>query len=336
MKRCFIVFLILICSQLWSQSAKSVIAEACKKDSVEQSISYMEKNIVTMQDLSEKRGAYIYLAGIQEKMGRFSDAQKNYAAAAAIAAGDADGMAKRSSEQLVLDAVRCALCGGEGDIAQNYLNSAVRSSKNGEVAAYVKLYDQWALLVKAENLKDTEEVVAMLKTYAELDSMKCVHPQILLTLWHITGQENYADRLKKSFAGTPEELIVSGKVNLKPSPFWYFVPRKGGAVPEVVPQKTENVVTAAVEEEKSSGSSAKGSEGKKEKITRQQLGLFKDKANAEGLIEKLKKKGFNGKITSEVRPSGTTYYIVVVDENKTNTIGQELRTAGFDCYPVFE
>ena len=58
---------------------------------------------------------------------------------------------------------------------------------------------------------------------------------------------------------------------------------------------------------------APASKKSSEKIVRQQLGLFKDKANAENLVSRLKDKGFAAKITEEVRPSGTTYYIVAED-----------------------
>ena len=56
----------------------------------------------------------------------------------------------------------------------------------------------------------------------------------------------------------------------------------------------------------------------------------------EDSVKKLKEKGFVAKITSEIRPSGTTYYLVIVDENSDNSMGDELRTAGFECYPIFE
>jgi len=332
----FCLGLIFILTPVFAQkTAKSLADESCKKDGVEQSISYIEKNIPSLSDAKEKRAAYVYLAGVQEKMGRYTEAQKNYAQAAAIAAGDAEGMPKKSSEQLVLDAVRCALCAGDYETAQNYLNSAVRSSKNETVSAYVKLYEQWALLVKAETIKDTEEVVAILKTYAELKSMKAVHPQILLTLWHVTGDKSYSEKLQKSFAGTPEEAIVSGKIQMKPSPFWYFVPRSGEATPDVASTAATKPVTAETPAE-SKPEEKSDSKSSKNKVTKQQLGLFKDKSNAENLVSKLKTKGFTGKITSEVRPSGTTYYIVVVDENAAGTMGDELRTAGFECCPVFE
>ena len=52
-------------------------------------------------------------------------------------------------------------------------------------------------------------------------------------------------------------------------------------------------------------------------------------------MEQLKKKGFAARITTEKRPSGTTYYLVIVDENKDGTMGKELRNAGFECYGVY-
>ena len=67
---------------------------------------------------------------------------------------------------------------------------------------------------------------------------------------------------------------------------------------------------------------------------REQLGLFRNKENADILIKDLKAKGFTGYSYTETRASGTTYYIVVVDENKDGTMGKKLRAAGFDCYPV--
>jgi cell division septation protein DedD len=339
-------------------SAKSIASESAKKDSLEQSIAYIKKNIPSLTVPAEKRAAFAFLGGVQEQSGNYQDALSSYASAAAIAAGDAPGMPKKSSEQLVLDAVRCALSAGDWTTAQNYLNSAVRNSSDSKIIAYVKLYEQWSILCKAEKLDDTKEAVAMLKTYTTLDSMKAVHPQLLLTLWHITGDAAFSGALKKSFPKTPEAAIVKGEIQTLPAPFWYFVPRTSTSSPDV--ESASTTVSAQATSTAASNSSTaeatknsqKNNTGKSEsdwksddsspskteneKIVRQQLGLFKDKANAESLVEKAKQKGFTAKITTETRPSGTTYYLVVVDENKDLTKGDELRTAGFECYPVFE
>ena len=126
--------------------AKDIASEAAKKANVDESISYVQGQISKLTVASEKRAAYVFLASLQEQMSLYGDAQKNYAAAAGISAGDADGMPKKTNEQLVLDAVRCALCCGEYSIADSYLNSAVRNSKDAEILSYVKLYAQWSSL----------------------------------------------------------------------------------------------------------------------------------------------------------------------------------------------
>lgn len=317
-------------------SAKSVIETAAKRSSVEDSIAYLKKNVSSVATNAEKRAVYAFLAAVLEQQGQYAEAQKTYAQAAGIQ-GSADavglGVPNKSSEQLVIDAVRCALCAGDYATAESYLNSAVRNSKDESVIAYVKLYEQWSVLCKATSEADTKEAVAMLKAYATLDSMKTVRPSVLLTLWHLTGEGQFAESLKKNFPSSMEAAVVKGEIQTLPTPFWYFVPRSGVDMPEIA-----NAVPVASSDK--AGASAKPAQvaaaEKSEKIVRQQLGLFREEANAKALVERLVQKGFKAEITSEKRPSGTTYYLVVVSENAQGTIGDELRTAGFECYPLFE
>ena len=136
--------------------AKDIASEAAKKVNVDESISYVKGQISRLTVASEKRAAYIFLASLQEQMALYDDAQKSYAQAAAIAAGDAAGMPKKTNEQIVLDAVRCALSSGDYATADSYLNSAVRNSKNATVQAYIKLYSQWSALCKADTVSDIQ------------------------------------------------------------------------------------------------------------------------------------------------------------------------------------
>ena len=327
---------LLVASALSAQTAQTALSlakESAKKDTVDQSIAFLKKQIPSLQVPADKRSAWAFLGSVQEQKGLYQDALNSYASAAAIAAGDAEGMPKKTSEQLVIDAVRCALSFGDYNSAQTYLNSTVRSSKNNQIIAYVKLYEQWCVLCRSTKISDTTESVAMLKTYSTLESMKPVWPQVLLTLWHITGEKSFSDRLKNEYPKSPESAIVKGQAQTLPAPFWYFVPRSSTSTPDVE-------LTGTVSEKKENSTKDKASSDKtaekQEKIVRQQLGLFKDRSNAQGLVDRLKDKGFTATITSEVRPSGTTYYIVTVDENSKGTMGDELRTAGFECYPVFE
>ena len=192
-----VVFAFLICAALFAAepTASFVTSEAAKKDTVEESVSYLKTQLTKMTVAAEKRAAYIFLASLQEQMALYSDAQKSYAQAAAIAAGDAEGMPKKTNEQIVLDAVRCALSCGDYATADSYLNSAVRNSKNADVQAYIKLYTQWSALCKADAVADIQEPVVMLQAYLKVDSMNAVKPAVLLTLWYVTGDSSYANQI---------------------------------------------------------------------------------------------------------------------------------------------
>ena len=334
----------LCASAFAATSAKELMSEAEKKASVTESIQYLQKQIPSLAQNAEKRSALAFLASLQEQSGLFSDAEKNYAAAAAIGSPDAAGMPKKSAEQLVLDAVRCALCLGDSQKADSYLNSAVRNSKSEKVIATVKLYEQWSALCRASSLSDLEEPVALLTAYASLDSMKSVRASILLTLWHVAGEEKWAAELKKSYPKSAEAAIVKGETQQLPTPFWFFVPRKGSTVPEVADEKvivkesdpaSTKYPEKAADSKTASAPNAAEKTPAAEKPLKQQLGLFRDEANAKRLVEEVQKKGFKASITTEKRASGTTYYLVVVDENKAGSMGNELRNAGFECYPLF-
>lgn len=338
------LFVLPLSAQEKSVTAKSVIGAAAKKSSVADSVAYLKKNVESVSASAEKRAVYAFLAAVLEQQGQYSEAQKFYAQAASIQ-GSAktvlEGVPNKTSEELVVDAVRCSLCAGDYSTADSYLNSAVRNTKNQEILAYVKLYEQWSALCKAKKESDTKESIAMLKTYSTLDSMKSVRASVLLTLWHLTGEAQFSENLKKNYPKSMEAAIVKGEVQTLPTPFWYFVPRNGVDLPEIYGAAETVAETSA--ESSSSGKTEKAAKNEKsekaeksEKIVRQQLGLFREESNARALADRVCAKGFKAEIATETRPSGTKYYLVVVNENPKGTIGEELRTAGFECYPLFD
>lgn len=317
--------------------AREIALEAARQSSVSESVNYLKKQLNMLTVPAEKRSTQIFLADLQEQLSLYSDAQKNYAAAAGIAAADAEGMQKKTNEQLVLDAVRCALCAGEYATANSYLNSAVRNSKNPEIIAYVKLYEQWSTLCSADNVNDIQEPIEILKAYLNVNSMKSVQPAILLTLWYVTGDKIYSEQIINNFALSTEAAIVKGDVQLMPVPFWFFVPKSGiaeqgtGTFTDIsVDKTTETQVVSTVD----SSADSTGTETVAPKFSKWQLGLFKTEANAKALCDELIKKSFDAFVTSEKRASGTTYYIVLVNEDKFGTIADRLRSDGYDCYPV--
>lgn len=321
----YIAFLSIFVVFAQNLKAKDVALEASKKSNIEESLSYLLETIPKITDLTEKRAIYIFTASLQEQMSLYDDAQKSYAQAAAISAKNAEGMSKKSNEQLVLDAVRCALSAGDYATANNYLNSAVRNSKSETIQSHIKLYTQWSDLCKAETKDDLQEPILMLQTYLKLDSMKSVKSSILLTLWYITGEKTYSNQINQEFTNSVEAAIVKGDVQLLPTPFWFFVPKTGDA--EVGVGTFAKETTTPTESQ-----SQEKSEKSENKITKLQLGLFRTENNANLLKEELIKKGFAAYITTEKRASGTTYYIVLVNENSQNTVANQLRSAGYECY----
>ena len=310
-------------------TASFVTSEAAKKDSVEESVSYLKTQISKMTVAAEKRAAYIFLASLQEQLAYFDDAQKSYARAAAIAAGDAEGMPKKTNEQIVLDAVRCALSSGDYATADSYLNSAVRNSKNATVQAYIKLYTQWSALCKADAVADIQEPVVMLQAYLKVDSMSAVKPAVLLTLWYVTGDTSYSQQITKLYPKSIEASIVKGDAQLLPTPFWFFVPKSGEAE-----QGTGSITMPEEPKQTAAEKAAAVSAAAPVKFTKWQLGLFRTESNAKLLADEVKAKGFDSYITTEKRASGTTYYIVLVREDKTGNVADRLRSSGYDCYGV--
>ncbi len=319
-------------------SAKEISQKALSYSSAGESVDYLKKQIPQAKNAADKRALLAFLASLQEQLGAYKDASASYAQAAGISAPNAEGMQKKTNPQLVLDAVRCSLSSGDCSTADSYLNSAVRNSQDETIQAYIKLYEVWSRLCQIESNSQLDESVALLKAYSDFPSMKAVQPSVLLTLWYVTGQESWGKKLRAAFPKSPEAAIVAGNVQMTPAPFWYFMPKKGSALEAAAESAAES---QSVPMEKSDDSSAGAdsddssqSEGS-EKIKKQQLGLFKSRDNAQGLCDRLKEKGFKPYITEETRPSGTTYFIVVVDENAKGNIGEQLRSAGFECYPIF-
>lgn len=314
-------------------TAKKITETAVAKENPQEAAEYIKLQLDAVSVPAEKRALYAFLGSLLESMALYDEAKNSYAAAAGIAAGDAAGMPKKSSEMLVIDAVRCALSAGDGDVALQFLNSAVRNSKDESIQAQIKLYEQWAALCNAENADDIAEPVSMLKAYADIPSMKSVNPSVLLTLWYVTGEADFGNRLVKKYPESAEAGIVTGKVQVMPSPFWYFVPRRKISLTQ--PSAEEKTVPATENGDGTQGEAAVKADFSENPV-KQQLGLFRDKSNAEEFVRRLNEKNFKGYIQEETRSSGTTYYIVLVDENEDGSMGLKLKSAGFECYPVFQ
>ncbi|MBP3366792.1 MAG: SPOR domain-containing protein [Treponema sp.] len=329
---CAAVLQLAVCAAVSAQNKKSaeiIQKEALRQETVQDSISCLKDSLSLAETAADRRSLLYFTGMLQEQLGLYTDASSSYAKAAGIAAPDAVNMPKISSEQLAVSAVRASLCAGDWETANSYLNSAIRSSKNEEILATANLYSIWSTLCKASSVQETEDSVALLKAYSTMQSMKSVRPQVLLTLWYLTGEQQHASVLKKEFPSSPEASIINGTVSIMRVPFWYFVPRHGMQLSEISSGGNSAAQNSSSPAEKETVPLSARHPGKK-----QQLGLFKKKENADELVQKAKAKGFSAYCYSETRSSGTSYFIVAVDENDSLTMGKKLKEAGFDCYTI--
>ena len=346
-----LIFISLICSNVFAESASEIINRAIKSSSEENSkladvIMQIEKEAAVTESASDKRSLYTFLGTLTERAGLYDAASKWYASAAGIAAAPAKGTPALTSEQLVLSAVRASLGGGDYETAESYL-PAIRSSKNSETLAFVRLYTVWAWLCRAEKQEDLVEPLALLESYASMDSMLCVRPSVYLTLWYITGKKNWSEKLIAEYTSSPEANVVSGNAEILPSPFWYFLPRDV-AVLEVSEKQIEPAVSLDTSVSKADDIKIDTEKPAVEKpeitvkpadekndVVCYQLGFFRNRENAEKLVQRVKDAGFIPSISEEKRASGTIYFVVTVPDDGSESVGIKLKTAGFESYPVF-
>lgn len=351
------VLALIFASALAFHSFAQKTAEQIRKGSLGQetvldSIDYIKTNLPSAASGADKRALLYFMGQLQEQIGLYTDAASNYAKAAGTSGGEAKNVPNVSTEEIVIAAVRASLSAGDWENAESYLSS-IRSTRNERISAFVNLYTIWCQLCKASSVSDTGDSIAMLRAYSSMQSMKIVRPQVLLTLWYLTDDRNCAATLKKEYPSSPEASIVSGNSQIMSVPFWYFVPRGESASPsvpatsaassyvaeeKVPPKKIDSDIpseSAPIFQGNSNPSRQESvSLRSKKPGKKQQLGLFKSKENADELIGRVRAKGFDAYAYSETRASGTTYYIVVVDENSSLTMGKKLKDSGFDCYTV--
>lgn len=335
--------LLVLCNlaPVWSQVASQIIQNAVEKSSSDNSslpaiIQEVEKAASTA-DASNQRSLYTFLGSLTEQLGDYGSAAAWYAKAAGISAAPAPNTPVFTSEELVLAAVRCSLSCGESQKAEGYL-AFLENSTNEKTKAYVGLYKMWSTLSTVSSNQQLSEPVATLQSYATMASMKWVRSSVYLTLWYITGNAEWSSKLQKEYPESAEAAIVTGAAKLLPTPFWFFLPRT-----EIADNSAaENTV---VSEKQATGTSSSGihsggmlsanTTAESHVIVRQQVGFFRNKENAENLVTRLSEAGFKSDITQEKRASGTSYFVVTVPEDAQKTMGLKLKTAGFECYPVF-
>lgn len=328
------------------KSALTLRANALQKENVRESLKYLTSHLHLAKNDAEKRSVLYYTACLQETLGQFVAAASTYAQAAAIEADNAQGMPAASNAELYLYAAQSSLEACDFQGADSYLDAPpVNSTTEERLIARKRLLSAWSALCKAGDYKEAKGVVANLEEFEQDAKLKDIRCEVLFTLWYITDDSKWSTMLMKDYPHSPEASIAGGKGVVMAMPFWYFMPRAslynaGGTSSKTVADVAERKEIPSAqsqppaEKQTAPVSQAVPGESRKPSSVREQIGFFRDKENAQKLIARASASGFDAYYYTETRPSGIEYYVVVVDEDESGSMGKKLRNAGFDCYPI--
>ncbi len=212
--------LLLISINIFSQSN---VAEIISSDEpIANTIINLKKIAQDGETNQDKFEAALVLAQIQEQFGEYTDASYYYTTAAGLI-----GTQTAKGQELLLGAVRCALLVGDVSRADFLLSTALTSITDVNAKARANLYAVWSWIIKSETEEELAGPITVLQSYVVLESMEIVKPSLLLTLYHLTEEEKWANELINTFPDSPETAIVQGNAHMYPSPFWFFSSMKG-------------------------------------------------------------------------------------------------------------
>ena len=331
MKKFFVCFAVLIFFSF------SLFAQS-EKISLEDKISEISTKLEKEQDNLKKISLYEQLAVCQEFAGMYAEASESYLACSRLVSN------QNEKDSYVLKASRCFLSCGDAEKTDELLTTIATTARQGENAPLLKLYAAWSWLAKCSTFEETHEPIVILKSYLKMDSMKSVKKEILFTLWYITLENEYASLLQTEFPNSLENLMAEGKADLSPLPFWYFSARKEVSIKsetkieptaEKIEEKPDEKLSLPETKVETKDEPKREEKLNQEKIYTYQLGFFSSKENAQRLVDRVAEKNISAQIKEEVRPSGNTYFAVIV-KSKDSEIGTIIKNNGFECYPVFE
>lgn len=277
----------------------------------------------SQKDISAKKYILCMLASYEELVGEYSPAAKHYSEAA--------WLTSTRDWSLVLDSIRCTIASGDTEQADSLLRSVLLNCFDEALLARARVYGVCIQLQGPERNTALETC----RSYIANKAFEQYIPMLLFCLWWTENDEASKKILIDTWPSTQESLVVQGKTQLMPGPFWYLMERNQKSVAQfaslgqkalsetVIPQEQKVQVQIKDEIKTLSG-------------MWQQTGFFKNLSYAEELKNKLNSFGFDAHIRSETRASGTTYYSVLVPETESRSTAQKLKDKGFESSLVID
>jgi len=160
--------------------------------------------------------------------------------------------------------------------------------------------------------------IRLLAALADDPDFSAYKSGIYYTLWTLSGDSVWRNRLSAEFPQSPEAQIAASAVSSSPTPLWLLYPGRD-SIRLTEPQLAEQAPTP------NSG------------VTQTailQTGLFGREENARALVENLRRAGFASEI-SRRDVSGSVFWAVLVPGGSDmNATMQRLRDFGFDSFPI--
>jgi hypothetical protein len=291
--------------------------------------------IIQTPDVSAagQREALTRLARLLTLSGNLEGAADAWFRAAAAEPGSRDDMS-------LLEGIRCLIAMGQLETAEEQVRTILLTGSGQEAQLEARYLGSHIQAFQTGN-------GAVLATFLQSDEYADRRPSLLYSLWRVTGEAAWKNRLETEYPSSPEARIVRGlpseQVSGAPTAMWILLPGRDGVVleepvtggaPAVPAQGTAPQVTAVQPAQPDTPpafvSPAPAPRGML------QTGLFSREENAQAMAARLKNADFAALVTRR-RVNGAEYWAVGVppDENMNETI-LKLKNAGFESFPVYE
>ena len=153
---------------------------------------------------------------------------------------------------------------------------------------------------------------------------------IFYTLWTLSGDSEWRNRLTTEFPQSPEAKIAANVVSSSPTPLWLLFPGRD-SIRLAEPQRAAPVTIVSPVVQTPAPIAQTGTPQSGQLL---QTGLFGREENARGLADTLRRAGFASEI-SRRNVSGNDFWAVLVPGGSDmNATMQRLKNAGFDSFPV--
>lgn len=334
------------CENTQDSSYANSIIKKIEKSTVSETEKIITNAIGKTKSVVEKYKLHVYLAKCYEENSNLEKAAEQYKIAATFSTN------KKNDALLSLSRVELQL--GNFENAQNCIEKVLLTSQIQNEIDTARFYSAITQLQKGNK----NEAISLLQTYSESMQRGSIQRKVLFLLWYITDDDKTKKQLLSDYPKTNEALVAEGKIELLMKPFWLFMPRTSVEKQEAPKEEkteitVENFSTTNIQQNTDEVKSiTQNSDNKKlqtensktenktstkfEDIKFQQVGFFKTESYAQELVSELKEKKFSPEIRKTTRPSGITYYAVIISEDKEGNTGKRLRHEGYECAPLFE